>query len=413
MNANTFCGLKMITEDMLPLFKTSNRLVEDVSMDFKRYLMHEIDWNNRLICIKGARGVGKTTILKQHLKEAFGVGSDKALYVSLDDLWFSRHSILDVASYLYDHGYTHLYIDEIHHFGRNWQLLVKNLYDQFPKLNIVYSGSSLLKLEEGKGDLSRRLMTYELKGLSFREFLAFEGVKEIKPIGMDELLVNHRKLAAQITSGIKIIPLFERYRESGYYPFYREPGSGYGLRVKETVNKILEVDYPAVEQVSQETIMKAKKMLMVIAESVPQQPNMKRLYTELETDRNQGLRMLSALDRAGLLALVPPKGETLKNLSKPEKIYCGNANLMYALASRVSIGTVRETLFFDQVRKDHKVVYSGVGDFLVDGQWTFEIGGAGKGFEQIKDVPNSFVACDDMEIGIGNKIPLWLFGFLY
>lgn len=146
---------------------------------------------------------------------------------------------------------------------------------------------------------------------------------------------------------------------------------------------------------------------------MPQQPNMKRLYAELETDRNQGLKMLSALDRAGLLALVPPKGETLKNLSKPEKIYCGNANLMYALASRVSVGTVRETLFFDQVRKDHKVVYSGVGDFCVDGKWTFEIGGAGKGFDQIKDIPDSFVVCDDMEVGIGNKIPLWLFGFLY
>ncbi len=408
-----FEGAKMITEDMLLLFKTSDRLVEDVSMDFKRYLMQEIDWNNRLICLKGARGVGKTTILKQRLKEAFGIGSDRALYVSLDDLWFSRHSILEVASYLYDHGFTHLFIDEIHHFGKNWQLLVKNLYDQFPKLNIVYSGSSMLKLEEGKGDLSRRLMTYELKGLSFREFLAFEGIKAVAPIGFDELLADHRKLAARITTGIKIIPLFERYRESGYYPFYREPGSGYGLRVKETVNKILEVDYPAVEQVSQETIMKAKKMLMVIAESVPQQPNMKRLYAELETDRNQGLKMLSALDRAGLLALVPPKGETLKNLSKPEKIYCGNANLMYALASRVSIGTVRETLFFDQVRKDHKVVYSGVGDFCVDGKWTFEIGGAGKGFDQIKDIPDSFVVCDDMEVGIGNKIPLWLFGFLY
>ena len=398
---------------MLSLFKTSDRLVEDVSMDFKRYLMREIDWNNRLICIKGARGVGKTTIMKQRLKESFGIGSDKALYVSLDDLWFSRHSILEVASYLYDHGFTHLFIDEIHHFGRNWQLLVKNLYDQFPKLNIVYSGSSMLKLEEGKGDLSRRLMTYELKGLSFREFLAFEGVREIAPIGFDELLADHRKLAARITAGIKIIPLFERYRESGYYPFYREPGSGYGLRVKETVNKILEVDYPAVEQVSQETIMKAKKMLMVIAESVPQQPNMRRLYAELETDRNQGLRMLSALDRAGLLALVPPKGETLKNLSRPEKIYCGNANLLYALASRVSIGAVRETFFFNQVRKDHRVVYSGVGDFLVDGKWTLEIGGAGKGFDQIKDVRNSFVVCDDMEVGIGNKIPLWLFGCLY
>ena len=403
----------MITEDILPLFKTSDRLVDDVSLDFKRYLMPEIDWNNRLICIKGARGAGKTTILKQRMKEAFGAGSDKALYVSLDDLWFSRYSIQEVVTYLYDHGYTHVFIDEIHHFGKNWQQLVKNLYDQFPKLNIVYSGSSMLKLEEGKGDLSRRLMTYELKGLSFREFLAFEGVKTLGPVGFEDLLVNHRNLAAEITSGIKIIPLFEKYRECGYYPFYREPGSGYGQRVKETVNKVLEVDYPAVEQVSQETIMKAKKMLMVIAASVPQQPNMKRLYAELETDRNQGLKMLSALDRAGLLALVPPKGETLKNLSKPEKIFCGNANLMYALSSRVSIGTVRETVFFDQVRKDHSVAYSGVGDFLVDGKWSFEIGGAGKGFGQVKDVPDSFVVCDDMEVGIGNKIPLWLFGFLY
>ena len=375
--------------------------------------MSEIDWENRLICIKGARGVGKTTILRQRIKEAFGVGSDKALYVSLDDLWFSRYSILEVASYLYDHGYTHLFIDEIHHFGKNWQLLVKNLYDQFPKLNIVYSGSSMLKLDEGKGDLSRRLMTYELKGLSFREFLEFEGVGVFSSIPLEKLVSDHRRIAAEVTSGIKIIPLFEKYRVCGYYPFYREPGSGYGQRVKETVNKILEVDYPSVEQVSQETIMKAKKMLMVIAESVPQQPNMKRLYAELETDRNQGLKMLSALDRAGLLALAPPKGETLKNLSKPEKIYCGNANLMYALATRVSIGTVRETIFFDQVRKDHAVVYSGVGDFLVDGKWTFEIGGAGKGFDQIKDVPDSFVVADDLEIGLGNKIPLWLFSFLY
>lgn len=403
----------MITEDILPLFKTSDRLVDDVSLDFKRYLVSEIDWDNRLICIKGGRGTGKTTILKQRMKEAFGAGSDKALYVSLDDLWFSRYPLIEVANYLYDHGYTHLFIDEIHHFGRNWQQLVKNLYDQFPKLNIVYSGSSMLKLEDGKGDLSRRLMTYELKGLSFREFLSFEGVKTIPPVAFEDILSNHRRIAARIASGIKIIPLFEKYREYGYYPFYREPGSGYGQRVKETVNKVLDVDYPAVEQVSQETIMKAKKMLMVLASSVPQQPNMKRLYAELGTERNQGLKMLSALDRAGLLSLVPPKGETLKNLSRPEKIYCGNANLMYALSPRVSIGTVRETVFFDQVRKDHAVVYSGVGDFLVDGKWAFEIGGADKGFDQIKDIPDSFVVCDDLEVGMGNKIPLWLFGFLY
>lgn len=403
----------MTTEDVACLLRTSDRLVEEVTLDFHRYLAAEIDWRNRLICIKGARGAGKTTLLLQHFKEAFGVGSDKALYVSLDDLWFARYPLPELVGYLYDHGYTHVFLDEIHHLGKNWQRVVKNLYDQYPKMNIVYSGSSMLRLEDGKGDLSRRLVTYELRSMSFREYLAFEGVKNITPVCFDDILRHHRQIAARICSGIKILPLFERYRVCGAYPFYREPGSGYGMRLKETVNKVLEVDYPSVEQVSQETIMKAKKMLMVVAASVPQQPNMKRLYAELETDRNQGLKMLSALDRSGLLALVPPKGETLKNLSRPEKIFCGNTNLMYALAPNVQIGTVRETLFFDQVRKDHAVVYSGVGDFLVDGKWHFEIGGASKRFDQIKDIPDSYVVNDDVEIGSGNKIPLWMFGLLY
>lgn len=403
----------MTTDEVSVLFKTSDRLVDEVSVDFKRYLASEIDWRNRLVCLKGARGVGKTTLLLQHMKEAFGVGSDKALYVSLDDMWFARYPLQELVGYLYDHGYTHVFLDEIHHLGKNWQRIVKNLYDQYPKMNIVYSGSSMLKLEAGKGDLSRRLITYELKGMSFREFLAFEGAKDVPPVSLEDILKRHRQIAAKICSGIKILPLFEKYRTSGVYPFYREPGSGYGARLKETVNKVLEVDYPSVEQVSQETIVKAKKMLMVVAASVPQQPNMKRLYAELGTDRNQGLKMLSALDRSGLLALVPPKGETLKNLSRPEKLFCGNTNIMYAISPTVQIGTVRETLFFDQVRKDHTVVYSGIGDFLVDGKWHFEIGGAHKGFDQIKDVPDSFVVNDDVEAGTGNKIPLWLFGMMY
>ena len=400
------------SDEIQEILDTSDRLIAAVSMDFHRYLSEEIDWCGRLICIKGARGTGKTTLMRQRIRKAFGVGG-KAVYISLDDLWFSNHRVRDAVEYFHAHGYTHVFIDEIHHFGKDWSLLIKNLYDQFPDLNLVYSGSSILKIESAQGDLSRRQGVYTLKGLSFREFLAFEGVWRSTAIRLEDILANHRAIAADIVSAIKVLPLFERYVREGFYPFYREPGGLYAQRIGEVVNKVLESDWLAVEDVSVETIRKAKKMLMVLASSVPQQPNMSRLYHELETERNTGLKILGALDRGGLLALVPPKGENLKDLSKPEKIYCDNTNLMYALTPRADRGTARETFFFNQIRKDHAAVFSGLGDFLVDGRWHFEIGGSGKGFGQIKDIPNSFVVNDDVERGLGNKIPLWLFGFLY
>jgi len=365
-----------------------------------------------LVCIKGASGTGKTTLMRQRLKESFGVGG-KGVYISLDDLWFATHGVRDAIAYFESHGFTHVFIDEVHHFAKDWSLLIKNLYDQFPGLNFVYSGSSLLRIEEGKGDLARRQGSYALKGLSFREYLAFEGVLQAAPLTLADVLANHRKIAQDIVSSVRVLPLFEKYLKSGYYPFYREPGGLYEQRIREIVNKVLESDWPAVEDVSVETVRKAKKMLMILASSVPQQPNMSRLYQQLETERNTGLKILGALDRGALLALVPPKGENLKNLSKPEKIYCDNTNLMYALTPRANRGTARETFFYNQLRKGHEVVFSGVGDFLVDGTWNFEIGGAGKGFDQVKDVPTAYVVNDDTEIGLGQKIPLWLFGFLY
>ena len=400
------------TEEIKELIDTSDRLVASVSTDFHRYLSSEIDWSGRLICIKGASGTGKTTLMRQRLKEAFGVGG-KGVYISLDDLWFSTHGVRDAIAYFEAHGYTHIFIDEVHHFGKDWSLLIKNVYDQFPNLSFVYSGSSLLKIEKGGGDLARRQGCYELKGLSFREFLAFEGALDAKPFGLEELLGNHRKIAQEIVASVRVLSHFERYLEYGYYPFYKEPGGLYSQRIRQIVGKVLESDWPAVEDVSVETVRKAKKMLMILASSVPQQPNMSRLYQQLETERGTGLKILGALDRGALLALVPPKGENLKNLSKPEKIYCDNTNLMQALTPRANRGTARETFFYNQVRKDHTAVFSGVGDFLVDGTWHFEVGGAGKGFEQIKDVPSAYVVNDDTEIGIGSKIPLWLFGFLY
>lgn len=392
----------MISNDEIQeVLDTSDRLVEATKLDFHRYLSAEIDWRDRLICIKGARGTGKTTLMRQRIKEAFGAGG-KAVYLSLDDLWFATHRVRDAVEYFSSHGYTHVFLDEVHHFGADWLLLIKNLYDQFPDLNFVYSGSSLLKLESSKGDLSRRQAVYTLKGLSLREYLAFEGVTDFAALSLEEIIANHRQIASRIVEKVKILPYFEAYLKKGYYPFYKESHALYEQRIVEVVNKVLESDWPAVADVSVETVRKAKKMLMVLAASCPQQPNMSALYRELETERNTGLKILSALDQGGLLALVPPK-----------KIYCDNTNLMYALAPRINNGTMRETFFFNQIRKDHEAVFSGVGDFLVDGKYHFEVGGPKKGFDQIADLPNSFVVNDGVERGVGNKIPLWLFGFLY
>ena len=402
-----------MTETIESLFRTCNRLVSETDCGYHRYLYGEIDWNEPLVCIMGARGAGKTTLMLQHFKETFGEGSEKAIYMSLDNLLFSQNDPVRVVEHLYSHGFTHVYLDEVHHVGKTWSLLVKNLVDQFPSMHFVYSGSSMLKLEKGRGDLSRRQSVYRLKGLSFREYLEFEGVGRFEVLGLEDILKNHVSIAAGICSNIKVLPYFDKYRKSGFYPFYRRSPTHYLDQLLETVHKVLDVDYPEIDDVSQETIRKTKKMLMILASSCPQAPNMSELYRELGTERAQGLKMLSALDRAGLLALLPAKGEKLGNMSKPEKIYCDNTNLMHALVQNANVGVMRETFFCNQVRKDHDVVFSGRGDFFVDGKWTFEVGGQGKKFGQIADIPDSFVVNDDVEVGFGKKIPLWLFGFLY
>ena len=409
---------KLTTEDINGLLETSDRYIHDEAETFHRYLYDEIDWNDRLISIKGARGVGKSTMMRQRIKEIFGEHSERAVYVSLDDLWFSRYGLKPAIVYLYEHGFSHVFIDEVHRLGKNWSLEIKNITDEFRKLNVVYSGSSLLQLENSVGDLSRRQAPYELKGMSFREFLALEGKVKAPPLKLQDVLKNHRALASELSNQIeanggRVLSLFEQYLKSGYYPFYRESHARFGARLESTINTVLNVDYPAIEDVSQDTIRKCKRMLMVLAASCPQTPNMSKLYSELDSERNQGLKMLNALERAGLLALVRSKGDSLKNLSKPEKIYCNNPNLMHALTSAPDRGTMRETFFYNQVVKNHAVEYTGVGDFVVDGEYTFEVGGKRKGFEQIADLPRSFVVNDDTEVGRGNKIPLWLFGFLY
>ena len=393
------------------VFKMSADLVADTPVAFKRYLYDEVDWNSRLVCVKGARGVGKTTMLLQRISEM--PNPETALYVSLDNVWMDARETYSLAEYHLARGGTHFFIDEAHKL-EDWQNLVKSLNDNLRRLHVAYSGSSLLKLEKRGGDLSRRQTSYTLDGLSFREYLKFEGVADFPAISLEDILSNHVALARSICRKCPVLRHFDDYRNGGYYPFYKDEPRHYLNRIVSVVNQVLDVDYPEIEDVEPMTTRKARRMLDILASSTPLTPNMDRLYRELGTDRKQGLKILYALERAGLLSLLASAAkENLKHLATPDKIYCGNPNLMRALVPLPNPGTMRETFFLNQLRHAHAVVYPPKGDFLVDGKWLFEIGGSGKGFSQIRDIPDSFVVNDDTETGIGKKIPLWLFGFLY
>ena len=401
----------MFEDEIAVLSEAMARRLAKTPEMFHRSLYGDIAWEDRLLCIKGPRGVGKTTLLFQHMKDSFRK-STAAFYVSLDNLFFAHHSLREVADWHSKNGGTHLFVDEVHHVP-TWQTEIKNIYDDYPDLSIAYTGSSMLRIDRAQGDLSRRQMVYEMKGLSFREFLEYEGVLSQSAVSLETILKEHRSLAADITAKVKILPLFRRYLETGYYPFYREVRNGYAFRLREVVDEVLEKDYPAIESVSVSTIRKTRKMLMILAASTPQTPKMKDLYAALDTDRNMGLKMLDALDKAGLLNLLSVSSRKIKSLTAPDKIYCDNTNLMSALVPHPDIGCLRETFFLNQTGIGHDVTYPPKGDFLVDGRYLFEIGGAGKGFSQIADIPESYVVNDGVEVGIGNKIPLWLFGFLY
>ncbi|MBR4728668.1 MAG: ATP-binding protein [Prevotella sp.] len=400
-------------EQISYLIKIFQRKLAATPMSFFRYLYPVIDWNDTLIGIKGPKGCGKSTLLLQHIKEAFrGKDLEKALYVSLDNLWFSTHDIIDVVDYHYTHGGTHLFIDEIH-YHKHWQTLLKNITDDFPGLHVAYTGSSMLQMESSEGDLSRRLAMYEMRGLSFREFLEYEGILQLPAVTLGRLLDDHVSIAIDVCGKTKILEHFKKYLEVGYYPFYKSVHHGYYQRLQNVANQVIEVDYPIVDDITMSTIRKTKKLLMLLAERVPQLPKMNELYKELETDRNQGLKMLYALQRGGLLLLLSDNTKSPDNLSRPDKIYINNPTMMFALSPQIDTGTLRETFFFNQLSQGHEVRYPKAGDFLVDRKYLFEVGGKGKTFDQIKDIPNSYLAVDNTETGHRNRIPLWMFGLMY
>lgn len=397
--------------ELQPLIENYHRRVLNVDLRFKRYLYSKINWGARMIGIQGARGVGKTTMLLQHIVENYD-DLDHTLYASLDDLWFMTHTLMDLVDWAYQHGIMRLYLDEVHRYDQ-WSVTLKNIYDNYPDMSIVYTSSSLLIMDNAKVDLSRRQTIYTLYGMSFREYLAFEKVVDIKPSSLDELLHNHVSHAMSLTRDIKIIPLFESYLEHGYYPFYKEVGDDFMIRLRETISVVIETDLPAVENVSYDTIQKVRKLLMIISENVPFEPNMSMLWKQLSTNNELGLRMLYALDKAQILALLTSRIKNYKNLYKPDKIFLGNSCLMHALCTRVDKGNERETFFFSQLNVGHELKCPNQGDFLVGDKYLFEVGGRNKTFDQIANIHDSYLAVDDIEIGHGNRIPLWMFGLLY
>jgi predicted AAA+ superfamily ATPase len=375
--------------------------------------MKDVYWTDRLYAIVGSRGTGKTTLMLQYIKQ--NLNPDKAFYMSLDDLYFSTNRLVDVVGKLWQEGVTDFFIDEVHKYPYNtWAQELKNIYDSYPELRVAFSGSSILNIYKGNADLSRRAIDYELVGLSFREFLSVEGIVNIPAVSLEDLLERHREIAGDVTRGIKIIPLFRKYLQAGYFPYYKEGIHHYSRRLLNTVNVILETDLPAVEKIEYISVQKLKRLLSIIAGMAPFIPNMAKLANLVDIQRSNLPRSLGFLEKSRLVGLLRESGKSLNVLSKPAKIYLDNPNLAYALGyDNPNTGNLRETFFYNQLRVVGTVTSAAKGDFTVNDQYIFEVGGSGKDFSQIADLPHSYLAVDETEIGWGNRIPLWLFGLLY
>lgn len=395
-------------ESLLLEFQTK---IARTTIDLQRYLAHQIDLNNRLIAVKGARGAGKTTLLLQLAKLKLPLQS--TLYVSLDHIYFFENKLYQLAKQFAQFGGTHLLLDEVHKYP-NWSREIKLIYDNFTELNIVFTSSSMLEIYKSESDLSRRAITYDLKELSFREFIAFETKKTLPVYSFSEILKNHNKIATKLLGEIKPLPLFDKYLKIGVYPYYKENENLYFQKLQNTINLIIEVDINAVEDLQYDTLVKLKKLLISIASSAPFTPNITKLSEKVGVSRNMLVQSIKILERAGLVNELYKDSLGIGVLTKPEKLYLNNTNLMYALAKEnTNIGNVRETFFLNQFKGLHEINRSETADFVIDKSYTFEIGGKNKTKKQIAGLENAYVAKDDIEIGFGNIIPVWLFGFMY
>lgn len=386
---------------MIRIYK---KLLRETNVSFFRYLYDEIAWDNRMIGIRGPRGVGKTTLMLQRIKQHLDVND--VLYVNADDIYFSEHRLIDLAEKLVQRGVHYLFIDEIHKY-KDWSKELKLIYDYYSELQVVFSGSSVLDLNRGSSDLSRRAVMYHLYGMSFREYLKLMQGIDVPVFSLDEIVSEQVEKVSLKTP----LLFFEQYLRQGYYPFSRE--GGFEEKLRQIINLTLETDIPVFAEISAAMGWKFKKLLAVIAQSVPFKPNMSKLAELIGAGRNSMGDYLRYMEDAGMIIQLKDDTGGIRSLGKVEKVYLDNSNLIYALADgEANVGNMRETFFINQMRVKHAVSSSSIADFEI-GRRTFEVGGKSKGKKQIETAEEGYVVKDGIEFSSGNILPLWWFGLNY
>ncbi len=389
---------------MEKLFEYSNKLIKEADTGFLRYMYYEINWQNRMIGLIGPRGVGKTTLVLQYIKQK--LNPSETLYVSAEDFYFVDHRITELVDTFVKYGGKYLFIDEIHKY-KDWEKELKLIYDYHKELKVVFTGSSVLDIKKGASDLSRRAVIYYMKGLSFREYLQLFHNISAKTYSLEEIL-QHK---VEITDLKRPLPLFADYLKRGYYPFALE--EDFEIRLRQIINHTLENDIPMYANMNVATGRKLKQLLAIISKNAPFKPNMTKIAEMLSASRNIISDYCLYIEEAGMIAQLRDNTDGIRGLGKVNKIYIDNTNLLYNLGyDTVNIGNVRETFFLNQMSVKHNVFASPLVDFLIDDK-TFEVGGKNKGQKQIKDVENGYIVKDDIENGFLNIIPLWQLGLTY
>ncbi|MEA1898175.1 MAG: AAA family ATPase [Bacteroidota bacterium] len=397
---------------MKRLQESSSKSIREAPEIFTRFLMNDINWNNQLIGISGARGAGKTTLLLQYLKKNFQF-DEEVLYISLDDIYFAENTLIEFAEQFEKEGGKLLVLDEVHKY-KYWSHDLKLIYDRFGSLKVIFTSSSALEIYKGSHDLSRRLILYYLPGLSLREYSLFEYNIDLPVLTINDVLKRTREISMSLPPDIKPIKLFKEYREYGYYPYFTKSIDSYRIQLLSTLNVVMESDLPAIFNIDFKSVLNLKKLVSIIARLVPYKPNVRKLAEQIGVTWETLLRYLFYLEKAQIVKWIGRDTHGINYLNKPEKLYLQNTNLIYALAEEsANIGAIRETFVLNQLSVNHTMTYPGSGDFLLDGKYTLEVGGKNKSLSQIRGINDAYLVKDDIEFGAEGIIPLWMFGLLY
>lgn len=389
----------------------SKQLVELTELEYIRPQISFFEQNERLIGIKGSRGVGKTTLLLQFAKTR--LKNRNYVYLSLDNTYFTENKLVDFVDDFVKNGGEYLLLDEVHHYT-NWSIELKNIYDNYKGLTVLYTGSSLLHLTKGRADLSRRTVMDTLLGFSFREYVNITEGFDFEALSLVDIVGNHVEIATKLFARIKPIVKYKEYLKYGYYPFFLHNKESYPFKLAEITNQILEADLPQFAKINYSNVKKLKQVLYAISESVPFKPNITKLSAQIAISKNTLMDYMHYLKEALLIDFLYSEKSGFSKISKPEKIYLYHPNLMFSITNNnTNIGNMRESFFLNQVSANNVVNYTKKGDFIVNNKYIFEVGGKNKKYNQIANIENSYLVLDDIEIGFRNQIPLWLMGFLY